>query len=391
MDETNSLSEKELLQQSEVLKEFEKELMVQLDGLATNLPELYQGYANLVRETFTAAFDIISVSSYKSQKIVLAVEVLARGIEAYGAFKAAREHNKRLDKYLKIKQEYASLNKSKINRLKREIERKLPGSERLFDKFTSMNFDLSDKPKDLIIRQANLSLRYLTLYRTNLFLLALSEYLTKEFEAWSYGNQTSGVQKPDYYSVNAHLLDELYGVEDGFETIEALCDQQGRFTGADIILLSDPQLCIYSLQNVLCEIDMSAASPVVRTLISNNPGFKHYTRVTKDVRDHIKDNPGAKVWLACIIGAIITTLFIIFYFPAEGYKWWVLGIALAAILRIGIKNSKNAKIKHIIDGEQKTDETDASILQLCGYVEVKEIDYERKNTTSALIKGFFNM
>lgn len=391
MEENKLLTEQEIQQQLDVLKGFEQDLMVQLDNLATQLPEIYRGYANLVRETFAAAFDIISLSPDKSEKIGLAVEVLSRGIEAYGAYKAAKEHNKKLDKYLSTKQVIASLNKSKVYKLKREIERKIPASEKLFDKFTGMQFDFSNKSDDLIIRQANLSLRYLTLYRTNKFLFDLSEYLIDEFEAWSEGEQTSYETKPSYYEVNTHLLDKLYGVENGFEILEKVCDQQECFTGADLILLSDPQLCLYSMQNTLCDIDINAASPVVQILIQNNPGFQHYLELTQDIKTHIKEDPTVKIWTACVIVAIVTALMILFYFPSEGYKWWILIISVATIFRIGYVNSKNAKIKHIIEGEQKTDEADANLLQLCGYMEVDEIDYERKNTTSELIKGFFNI
>lgn len=391
MNDNALLTENEIHQQLDVLKDFEKDLMLQLDNLATKLPEIYRGYAELVRETFAAAFDIISISPDKSEKIGLAVEVLSRGIEAYGAYKAAKEHNRQLDKFLRIKQDIATLNKSKVERLGREIKRKIIGSEKLFDKFIRMEFDLTDKPEDLIIRQANLSLRYLTLYRTNRFLLELSEYLLEEYEAWSQGEQTSEMKRPDYYGVNAHLLEKLYGAESGFEILENICEQNGYFTGADLILLSDPQLSLYSLQNVLCDIDVVAASPAVQVLMSNNPGFQHYIELTEDIKTHIMLDPSLKIWKVCAIAAIVATLLILFFFPSEGYKWWVLIIALLAIFRIGKVNSKNAKIKHIIEGEQKTDETDASMLQLCGYVEVDEIDYERKNTTEELIKGFFKI
>lgn len=391
MEENTLLTEKELEQQLNILKEFEKDLMVQLDNLASKMPELYQGYANLVRETFAAAFDIISVSPEKSEKIGLAVEVLSRGIEAYGAYKAAKKHNEQLDKYLRIKQSYASLNQSKLERLQREIERKIPRSEKLFDQFALLKFDFSNKSEDLIIRQANLSLRYLTLYRTNRFLLDISKYLLKEFAAWSAGRQTSGKEKPDYYGVNTHLMKKLYGGASCFEILEKICDQNKRFTGADLLLLSDPQLCIYALQNVICEIDINAASPVVRVLMANNPGFQHYVALTEDIKGHMTKDPSSKIWKACAIAGIATALLVLSYFPSEGYKWWVLIISLGAIFRIGHVNSKKAKIKHIIEGEQKTDEADANLLQLCGYVEVDEIDYERKNTTSELIKGFFNI
>lgn len=391
MEDNKLLTEKELEQQLNILEEFEKSLMLQLDNLASKMPELYQGYANLVRETFAAAFDLISVSPEKSEKIGLAVEVLSRGIEAYGAYKAAKKHNEQLEKYLRIKQNYASLNKSKLERLKREIERKIPSSEKLFDHFINLEFDLSNKSEDLIIRQANLSLRYLTLYRTNRFLLDISKYLLKEFDAWSNGRQTSGEEKPDYYGVNTHLMEKLFGDESCFEILETICDQNECFSGADLLLLSDPQLCLYSLQNVICEIDIDAASPVVQVLMANNPGFQHYIDLTEDIKEHMTQDPSSKIWTTCTFAAIVTALLILFYFPSEGYKWWVLIISIGAIFRIGHLNSKNAKIKHIIEGEQKSDEADANLLQLCGYVEVDEIDYERKNTTSELIKGFLNI
>lgn len=392
MIEGNDLNAENAIQeQLNKLKGLEQELMLKLDDLATKLPELYEGYANLVRQTFNAAFDIIGISSEKSEKIGVAVEVLARGIEAYGAYKAAKEHNERLEKYMRVKKEFAALNKSKILSLKRKIESTIISSEKLFTKFAETGYKLVGASDRNIIRQGNLLIRVLTLYRTNFFILTLSEFLESELGAWERGEQTSGEIQPDYFTVNSLIFQSLFGDKDSFSIVKEICEKKETLKGSEIMVLADSQLFLYSLKDELCEIDFTECSPSIKALIENNPSTHKYKEMTRDIKKHIKRNPTQGIWIACAVGAFFISITILSLYPEGISKWVFLILGLAATFRIGKKNAMKAKINHVLIGSEKAETWIAQTMQLCGYVETEEIDYEEKDTTMALIKGFFKI
>ena len=96
------------------VKNIEAEIMPQLELLGKEIPEIYSEYARVVRETISTALSILSLSERTSNNLQLGAEIGARTIEAYGIWKAARKHNRMLDRFLETKRKIAQLNIDKI-------------------------------------------------------------------------------------------------------------------------------------------------------------------------------------------------------------------------------------------------------------------------------------
>lgn len=373
------------------LKAIEEEILPQLDMLAQRMPEVYKGYAKIVRETVDATLTVMRLDEGKSNGLKIAAEVAARGLEAYGALQAAKKHNSTLDKYLEIKKEIASLNYSKVNRLLPEVSNKLRISEKIFRKYSEQKYKLSTADGDTVKRMSNLVVKYLCIYRTNLFLERLCDYLCEEYEVWMCGNHTSERMLPDYKQVNEEILEKLFKGS-AFSVIERVADGNGDMTGGELMLLSDPQLCCLTLGTTLCQLDFSEASPSVRVLLSNNEGVKYYISKTFELIPLIEDGSPDRYIDRMVLLAILTIVALcIFYIPGE---WWLrslIGISgTIAAIRIGFKNEKRLKIAHVTDTVQLANEMDYEISTYCGYVEQPEIDYERKDLLNSFVKGFFN-
>lgn len=204
------------------------------------------------------------------------------------------------------------------------------------------------------------------------------------------GEQTSGFDIPDYYQINGMILDKLFD-EKPFEAIERCADCSGDMSGAEIMLLSDFQLSVYALKDTLCTISAEKATPAVRTLIDSNPGFVHYSQAAESVITHVTKSPDRGITIGFLITAIAIIALCIFYIPGT---WWlrtIIGVSgFIASFRIYNKNSLKAKLQHCIRAEEIISETDDIIAAKCGKIKQQEVDYERKDTTSALINGFLD-
>lgn len=367
----------------------EKELLPQLDLLAERIPELYGGYASMVREIMQTSLSVLRPKSSTASKLAVAAEIGARGLEAYGAYKAAKKHNEMLDKFLMVKKEIANLNYGKVSRLLPEVERKLGSSERLFDKLARNSYLLKDKDRQTIIRTSNLVLRTLTLYRSNLFLLELCRYLRSEYEAWLSGSQTSGLGRPDYFVVNGLVVEKLFGKR-AFATLEKLADGNGDMSGKELMLMADPQLFAFAMKDKLCEIDVSKASPAVEVILKSNPGCEYYAEATKEIRGHVGKNPHAKVLGICCAVFVGMLVAAITYNDCEPWVRVVVFLALAGVvIRVGVRSARKMKLAHVAEGITIGGKTDRTIGSFCGKTEETDIDYDRKNTGMAAVNAFF--
>lgn len=370
------------------LKKIESEIMPQLEELQSKIPEIYSGYADIVRETVSQTINMLSLKSDTANKIALGAEIAARGLEAFGQWKAAKKHNELLDKFMRVKQEIARNNNVKITRLLPKVKRKLSNSARLFEKYAFTTYNCSSFNEAKTKQISSLNLRALNLYRTSLFLSELCEYLDVEYSSWMSGKQTSGFDIPDYYQVNGMILDKLFD-EKPFEALERCADCSGDMNGAEIMLLADYQLSVYALKDTLCTISTEEASPAVRALMESNPGFSHYNQVAEGVINHISKTPDTAITIGWLISTIVIIALCIFYIPGT---WWlrtIIGVAgVMAAYRICDKNSFKLKLQHCIQAEEIINETDDIIAAKCGMIKRQEIDYEHKSTTSAFINGF---
>lgn len=372
------------------MKKIEAEIIPQLEMLGEQIPEIYKGYANVVRTTVDQTLRILSLKETTSNRLYLAAEIGARSVEAYGAWKAAREHNRLLDKFLTTKKKIAELNLSKIELALQESDKNLIGVNKRFDSYSQIQYDLTSENDDTIIRVSNLLLRQLILYRTNLFLSKMCRYLKAEYKAWSNGQQTSKVPQPDYYLVNGDILKGLFS-KDIFRVLEEAGDSQGQLTGAQIMLLADPQLAVYALKDTIAKINYNNTSRPVGILLRNNPGLPYYLNEMQPLIEEINNDSIYNIYIYGICAFIAVVCLCIWWIPGAWWTRLIIGvIATAGIFRITSKNSLKLKVMHVTQTLESMAVVDDNIESYCGKVNVPEIDYTRKSAISAVLKSFFN-
>ena len=371
------------------VKELEAQILPQLEKLGKELPEIYGEYANVVRETVNTALNILSLGERTTNNVQLAAEIGARTLEAYGAWKAAQKHNKMLDKFLATKKKYGELNLSKIEKGLSESNKILVKVKKLFTAYASTQYDLTGKDKETVERFSNLLIRNLILYRTNLFITRLCEYLKAEFLAWSNGTQTSSMPQTDYFIINEEILNNLFGKKH-FNALEEAGDSEGVLSGAQIMLLADPQLSMYSLKDTICNINYNEASTTVKWLLWNNPGFHYYLDKISPLIDQMIEKPEKKILKNGLLCFAIVVLISIFIIPDRMWALNIVILSAIAIYRIIKVNSKKAMIYHVSNTIESAAQTDDEIESYCGKVNKVEIDYTRKDALSESFKAFFN-
>lgn len=372
------------------VKKLEAEIMPKLEILGKQIPEIYKGYANIVRESVDTAINILNLKETTSNNLLLAAEIGARSMEAFGAWKAVREHNKMLDKFLEAKRQFAVNYQTQIERAFVEANANLQRVKRLFNSYTKVQYNLSAQDNETINRVSNLLLRQLVLYRTSLFIKKLCEYLKAECYAWSQNLQISSVPRTDYYIINGDILNELFGA-DIFNAFEEAADSDGVLTGAQIMILSDPQLSMYALKDTLCRINYDQASYPVDVLLNNNPGFPYYLQQTSSLVEELTDNSDDRLYGYAFISIIAVICLCIWFIPGPWWKSLIVGIiACSAIFRITSNNIKKLHIVHVTDTLAHAAEVDDEIESYCGKVQSPQIDYNKKNSFSSALKAFFN-
>lgn len=383
----NNKNEYELLLAE--VKNIEAEIMPQLEMLGKEIPEIYGEYAKVVRETVNNTLSLLSLNEKTSSNIMLAAEIGSRTLEAYGSWQAARKHNKMLDKFLETKRRIANLNYVKIEKALSEALILNEKIKKLFDAYCRNEYDITGQNKETVDRLANLIIRQLTLYRANLFITRICEYLKLEYSAWQNNLQTSNKPQPDYFSVNEEILNKIVG-KNIFKAIEEAGDSTGELTGFQIMLLADPQLTLFCLKDTICRINIKEASEPVRFLLIHNPGIHYYTEKISPLIKQMNDNPTRKILLNGFLCLAIVICICVFFIPD---KMWAINtgiLSAIAIYRIIRVNSKKAKIYHVTDTIETAAQTDDVIESYCGKVNKLEIDYMRKDALSESLKTFFN-
>lgn len=151
------------------IRDLENQILPQFDELGKKIPELYKGYADLVRTFTSEALRAVPMSSRNTAKINMAAEIAARGIQAYGAIKNAQKHNEQLDKFLKLKQTIAQANMKRNDKALAAAKVKLETLSKLLNKYATTTLKIEGIAKELLLRQASVNLRILDMYRTNFF------------------------------------------------------------------------------------------------------------------------------------------------------------------------------------------------------------------------------
>ena len=389
MDTIETLDQ-ELNSFSQDLAQVEGQLIAQVDTLAAEIPEIYSGYASMVRTLVDSAMRMIKPNNRTANKVAIALEIGTRSIQAYGEYKAAKEHNRLLTKYMNVKKQIASNNLEKVTHLLPKAQRNAENTGRLLKKCSEQNYSLEQLDESRIRKVAALQIRALTMYRTNLYLLELAKYLKNEYGIWLTGKQRSEFDMPDYYLINSILANELYG-KDLFNAYSDAADAENKLSGKQIMLLSDYQMTLMALGRELCKANMDDAHPCVRQLIEDCGAVNEYERITAPVREHAAFKPE---WIIIVMGILAIAgiiSIVLFYFEGSDVAKWLLAIAgSAAAVRICMKGMRNCKINYARQGEMLGENMDRDIQSMCGKVDRPDIDYNERGLLTSTIRGFFN-
>lgn len=371
------------------LREIEDSVMGQLEELSEKMPELYSGYARIVKNTFGAAVNMLALSAIQKSRYMLIGEILARGVGAVGAYRAAKKHNELLDRYQEVKRQHARDNIGKVVKMNEEVRRNIPIAEKFFRKGATLEYDLSSQSEEKVLKIANLQLRYLTLFRKSLFLLDISTYLMKEYDAWNHGKHTSGFAPPDYYQVNSQIIPLLSPGCSPLKALELATAKEKSFSGADLMLLSDPQLSVYALQGSFSEISLQNASPALRTILEQNEGIRYFQTESTGYIKAAKGHPGFWINLICFFALLGSLALTLFYFPPGVFRWIIFGLSVSAIIKIDRKSVMNINIAHVREVDSMMKKANERLKEYIGYVPQPDFDYEQKNKLKETAKTFF--
>lgn len=371
------------------LQEFENKLIPQLDGLAKAIPEIYEGYATMVRTLVNSTMDLFKPKGRTGSRIAVAAEIGARSIEAYGKYKAAKEHNRLLAKYMTIKTTYAQNNLEKVKGILPKIERSNAQTAKLFMKCCSLNYRLDQFDNNRIERVAAIQLKALSLHRTNIYLLELCKYLVNEYQVWLKGEQRSKFDMPDYYMINDYLSKQIFG-NNLLEAYSEAADTTETISGKQIMLLSDYQLSLMALGDKLCTVRPNKAVEPVRQLIENCGAHTFYSENTKDFTKHLNKKPYLLIVILGVVAALAITYICSYYLLSTEMVSLIMNLAgVSAVLRICFKGLRDCRIGYVMKGMQLAESTDSTIEAECGKVDRPDIDYNERNALEAAIKGFF--
>lgn len=384
----DAIDEKSLNNLSIELEAIDKELMSQLERLANDIPEIYAGYAKLVTEVTCAVMKTLKPSNATAAGIAAAAQVITRGLNAYGAYKAAKEHNRLLFRTLQAKQAIASANHSKIRYLIPKINNNHQSCSILLSKILSSTYELDNVPAENIRRMSSIVLRVVNMYRTLCYFKDLAHYLDRVYSSWLSGSHTSGLDLPDMYNANARLMNRISSHPWPDAISDALM-RNGTLKGDEFILIADAQLSMMALKESWVTVNTRNAHPGIREIMNNNPTFKRYEKLSKPVRKHIEFSPALFVSALSIL-PILATLYICYtYQSSETWETIALGaLGIAAILRIAIRGKRSLQIAHVQQGEALFASTTQAMNLYCGKIETKDFDYSIKDEKKEMWLAF---
>jgi hypothetical protein len=373
------------------LRALENEIIPQINELGEKLPEIYAGYASIVRTITTTLLECCSLSDSNQKGVVLLAEISTRAIAAYGQYKAAQEHNRLLQKYLKTKQAYATLNQSKIKGLLPKTNKVLKQMKGLFDSQTTRVCDFNSLSSDNIPRVADFMQRVLNMYRTALFFNNLATYLNKEYKVWLCGEQTSGERMPDYYAMNEMILKHLYG-DNHYEVLESACDETCSLTGGQIMLLSDYQLFTMAISDEICDIDITKAAPHVQKILYGNEAIDSYISRRLPIKEHIESTPTGWVIFIGILTIVIIISMAIWFLPGSAImRTIVAAIGCISTFKILNRSTKKINLYHFSKGDEMIQTYLEESENACGRVRTPDIDYNQKNALKEGVCALFNI
>ena len=367
------------------LKRIENVILPQLNEMAQQIGEKYKFYADLVQKLGNKLSNMIN--SETSSKIYATTTLASRGIESYGAYKTAKEHNRKLDEMMDLKRSLAGQKRKQITDWLPRISANVEKSKRFCESQFSKTFPLSSVSPALV----SLQLKFLNLYRTNLYYESLAKWMLKEYSSWLNGQQTCGMPTPSLYDVNTELGERLYGAN-LYEHYQRAVESDKSISGKDIFLIADPQLTIMALDahDGSVEVHSANANPAISKILDENEGVKYYQNNVTEMWQNINRDP-ASSW-NCIALIFAVGFFLLLSLNREILTPKVLGMAFIigelCIFRVWNKIRKKIYMIFLEEVSVLAAEVDLSTKRTCGYIEQEEVDYEKKNALSEAVSQF---
>ena len=367
------------------LKRIENVILPQLNEVAQQIGEKYKFYADLVQKLGNNLSNM--TNSETSSKIYATTTLASRGIESYGAYKTAKEHNRKLDEMMDLKRSLAGQKRKQITDWLPRISANVEKSKRFCESQFTKTFPLSSVSPALV----SLQLKFLNLYRTNLYYESLAKWMLKEYSSWQNGQQTCGMPTPSLYDVNTELGKRLYGAN-LYEYYQRAVESDKSISGKDIFLIADPQLTIMALDahDGSVEVHSANANPAISKILDENEGVKYYQNNVTEMCQSINRDP-ASSW-NCIALIFAVGFFLLLSLNREILTPKVLGMAFIigelCIFRVWNKIRKKIYMIFLEEVSALADEVGLSTKRICGYIEQEEVDYEKKNALSEAVSQF---
>lgn len=371
------------------LKSIENVILPQLNDIAQKIDAKYKAYADMVRNLGNMTMSVAKSDS-SLNKIGTTTALLSRGIESYGAYKAAQKHNQKLDEMQALKQSIAAQKKKQISDWLPRISKNVEKSKHFCEIQYSKTYPLDSVSSTLVSFQ----LKFLNLYRTNLYYENLAQWMLKEYSSWLNGQQTCGNPAPTLLDINVKLGKSLYGTN-LYNYYQRVVESDKSILGKDISLIADPQLTLLALDacEVPVEINPLNANPVISEILGKNEGIKYYRENVTEMCKSINNDPTYSWNCIALVFAIVfsLTLFLNRESLSTGAFWTTLIIGGLCTFRVWNRVRKKIYMTFLEGFTDLSNETDLSIMKMCGYIEQEEIDYEKKNAFSAAINQFINI
>lgn len=369
------------------LRSIENFIFPQLNDMAQKIDAQYKFYADLVRDLGDKTLSIGKFNSNTSTKIHSATVLVSRGIEGYGAYKSAQEHNRKLDEMMDLKRTLAGQKRKQIIDWLPRISANVEKSKRFCESQTSKTFPLNSVSPALV----SLQLKYLNLYRTNLYYESLAKWMREEYSSWLNGQQTCGMPTPSLYDINTELGKRLYGAN-LYKYYQRAVETDKSISGKDIFLIADPQLTIMALDahDGGVEVHSANANPAISKILDENEGVKYYQDNITKMFQSINRDPSSS-W-NCIALIFAIGFFLLLSLNREVLTPKMFGLAFIfgelCIFRVWNRTRKKIYMIFLEEVSALANEVDSSTKSFCGYIEQEEHDYEKKNALSAAVSQF---
>lgn len=399
--ETDSPLSQQLQLAMKDMHQVEAELDAQLAVLGSKVDDGFKQLQHVNKAGMTIARTLLARGHKKYAMGVIGIGFALSGIAGvYSGVKAARAHNRALDRLLEQKKKIA---RTKIHSLLKveEIARRNEAALRnLFEKESSQTYQTSSLLENKKNRRGitdNL-LTIINLYKISLYNMYMVEFILNEYRAWNDGRQRSGTKRPVMSMVNNEIYKRLTNGGNRKYVENLLAYEQSSISGGDICFLADNSLSSAMLvEHAFChsrgvEHLKGPKSAIAKRLMKPNVPFRLYRR-SERLLWFFGEWP-----VLVTMGVIFASLFA--FLDYKCYGWWsewipyikwialiVLGVLEIIVLAISLfaYDCNFDRIRESICRRGKMKQ-----LRIMGYVEIYEPDLEKKNLLWAGTKGFIS-